>query len=151
MADDGSAQSAATWPLVKFSFRVKIGDTEILFQEVSGLNAETQVIEYRAGNSKQFSTVKMPGIKKYGNITLKKGIFKDDKVLWDMYKKVTMNTFERKTVTISLLDEANNEAMKWELTNAFPCKMTVTDMKSDNNEPAIETMELAHEGLSIVK
>ena len=151
MADDGSAQSAATWPLVKFSFRVKIGDTEILFQEVTGLNAETQAIEYRAGNSKQFSTVKMPGIKKYGNITLKKGIFKDDKVLWDMYKKVTMNTFERKTVTISLLDEANNEAMNWELTNAFPCKMTVTDMKSDNNEPAIETMELAHEGLSIVK
>ena len=140
MADDGSAQSAATWPLVKFSFRVKIGDTEILFQEVTGLNAETQAIEYRAGNSKQFSTVKMPGIKKYGNITLKKGIFKDDKVLWDMYKKVTMNTFERKTVTISLLDEANNEAMNWELTNAFPCKMTVTDMKSDNNEPAIETM-----------
>ena len=150
MADDGSAQSA-TWPLVKFSFRVKIGDTEILFQEVTGLNAETQVIEYRAGNSKQFSTVKIPGIKKYGNITLKKGIFKDDKVLWDMYKKVTMNTFERKTVTISLLDEANNEAMNWELTNAFPVKMTVTDMKSDNNEAAIETMELAHEGLSIVK
>ena len=151
MADDGSAQGAATWPLVKFSFRVKIGDTEILFQEVTGLNAETQVIEYRAGNSKQFSTVKMPGINKYGNVTLKKGIFKDSKALWDMYKKVTMNTFERKTVTISLLDEANNEAMNWELTNAFPCKMTVTDMKSDNNEPAIETMELAHEGLSIVK
>ena len=151
MADDGSAQSAATWPLVKFSFRVKIGDTVILFQEVTGLDVQTQVIEYRAGNSKQFSTVKMPGLKKYGNITLKKGIFKDDKALWDMYKKVTMNTFERKKVTISLLDEANNEAMNWELTNAFPVKMTVTDMKSDNNEPAIETMELAHEGLSIVK
>ena len=151
MADDGSAQSAATWPLVKFSFRVKIGDTVILFQEVTGLDVQTQVIEYRAGNSKQFSTVKMPGMKKYGNITLKKGIFKDDKVLWDMYKKVTMNTFERKKVTISLLDEANNEAMNWELTNAFPVKMTVTDMKSDNDNPAIETMELAHEGLSIVK
>ena len=151
MADDGSAQDASTWPLVKFSFRVKIGDTEILFQEVTGLSAETQVIEYRAGNSKQFSTVKMPGLKKYGNITLKKGIFKDDKALWDMYDLVKMNTFERKTVTISLLDEANNEAMSWTLTNAFPVKMTVTDMKSDNNEAAIESMELAHEGLSIAK
>jgi phage tail-like protein len=152
MADEtGKEQSKSTWPLVKFAFRVKIGDTEILFQEVTGLNAETQVIEYRAGNSKVFSTVKMPGIKKYGNITLKKGIFKDDKALWDMYNLVVMNTFERKKVTISLLDETNNEAMNWELINAFPVKMTVTDMKTDNNNAAVETMELAHEGLNIAK
>jgi phage tail-like protein len=147
----GKEQSKSTWPLVKFAFRVKIGDTEILFQEVTGLNAETQIIEYRAGNSKVFSTVKMPGIKKYGNVTLKKGIFKDDKALWDMYNLVVMNTFERKKVTISLLDESNNEAMSWELTNAFPVKMTVTDMKSDDNNAAVETMELAHEGLNIAK
>lgn len=152
MADEtGKEQSRSTWPMVKFSFRVKIGDTEILFQEVAGLNSENQVIEYRAGSSKEFSTVKMPGLQKYGNVTLKKGIFKDDKALWDMYNMVTMNTFERKKVTISLLDEANAVAMSWELTNAFPAKMTVTDMKSDGNEAAVETMELAHEGLSIVK
>jgi phage tail-like protein len=152
MADEtGNQQSKSTWPLVKFAFRVKIGDTEILFQEVTGLNAETQVIEYREGNSKVFSTVKMPGIKKYGNVTLKKGIFKDDKALWDMYNLVKMNTFERKKVTISLLDESNQEVMSWELINAFPAKMTVTDMKSDGNEAAIETMELAHEGLNVVK
>lgn len=141
-------QSQSTWPLVKFSFNVKIGDTEILFQEVTGLSSETQVIEYRAGNSKVFSTVKMPGIKKYGNITLKKGIFKDGKALWDMYNLVTMNTFERKTITISLLDEKNAVAMSWTLTNAFPCKMTITDMKADGNEGTVETMELAHEGIS---
>jgi len=151
MADEtGKQQSKTTWPLVKFAFNVKIGDTEILFQEVTGLNSETQVIEYRAGSSKTFSTVKMPGIKKYGNITLKKGIFKDDKALWEMYNLVVMNTFERKTVTISLLDEKSEVAMSWTLTNAFPCKMTVTDMKSDANEAAVETMELAHEGLSLL-
>jgi phage tail-like protein len=152
MADEtGNQQSKSTWPLVKFVFRVKIGDTEILFQEVTGLNAETQIIEYRAGNSKVFSTVKMPGLRKYGNVTLKKGIFKDDKALWDMHNLVVMNTFERKKVTISLLDESNQEAMSWELANAFPVKMTVTDIKSEGNEAAVETMELAHEGLSIAK
>ena len=152
MADEtGKEQSKATWPLVKFAFRVKIGNTEIMFQEVTGLNSETQVIEYRAGDSKVFSTVKMPGIKKYGNVTLKKGIFKDDKALWDMYNLVTMNTFERKNITISLLDEASSVAMSWVLTNAFPAKMTVTDMKSDDNSAAVETMELAHEGLNIAK
>lgn len=148
MAESGKEQSQ-TWPLVKFQFLVKIGDKEAFFQEVTGLSAEIQQIEYRQGNSKEFSTVKMPGIKKFGNITLKKGIFKDDKGFWDLYKQVTMNTFERKTITISLLDEKNAVAMSWTLANAFPAKITVTDMKSDANEPAVETMELAHEGLAL--
>ncbi|NCT94937.1 MAG: phage tail protein [Chitinophagaceae bacterium] len=150
MAENGASQSASTWPLVKFQFSVKIGSDELFFQEVTGLSSETQVIEYRAGNSQAYSTVKMPGIKKFGNITLKKGIFKDDKKMWTMYNAIKMNTIERVTVVISLLDEANAVAMSWNLTNAFPCKMTVTDMKADANEAAVETMELAHEGLTIV-
>jgi phage tail-like protein len=149
MADDGKVQSDNSWPQVKFSFLVTIGSTEILFQEVTGLSAETQVIEYRAGNSPVFSTVKMPGIQKYGNVTLKKGIFKDDKAFWEMYNQFKMNTIERKTVTISLLDEAGKVAMTWTLNNAFPSKITATDMNSGANEAAVETIELAHEGLRI--
>ena len=149
MADTGAEQSGNTWPLVKFSFSVKIGDIEGLFQEVTGLNSETQQIEYRHENSKVFSTVKMPGIRKFGNITLKKGLFKDDKVLWALYNLVKMNTFEPKTITISLLDEAQGIAMTWTLLNAFPTKMIVTDMKADATEAAVETMEIAHEGLQI--
>lgn len=149
MADDGSAQSAATWPLVKFSFQVKWDDAELIFQEVTGLSSETQVIEYRGGSSKVYSTVKMPGIQKFGNVTLKKGIFKGDKALWDKYNLTKMNTYKRATILISLLDETNAVAMSWTLLNAFPSKITVTDMKSDANEVAVETMELAHEGLSI--
>ena len=150
MADDnGAAQSAATWPLVRFQFSVKIGSDEFLFQEVTGLSSETQVIEYRAGNSKVFSTVKMPGIQKFGNVTMKKGIFKDDKKLWDMYNKVKMNVFERQTVVISLLDEANGVAMTWNLKNAFPSKMSITDMKADASEAAVETIEMAHEGFTL--
>jgi phage tail-like protein len=149
MPETDKEQSDNTWPTVKFAFRVNIGGIEIMFQEVTGLSAETQVIEYRAGNSAAFSAVKMPGIQKYSNVTLKKGMFKNDKALMDMFNLVKMNTFERKTVTISLLDEAGAVAMGWTLTNAFPTKMTVTDMKSDANEAAVETMELAHEGLAI--
>ena len=149
MADDGAAQSTATWPLVKFSFQVKWDDAEYIFQEVTGLSSETQVIEYRGGNSKVYSTVKMPGIQKFGNITLKKGIFKGDKALWDKYNLIKMNTYKRSTILISLLDESNAVAMSWKLLNAFPTKMTVSDMKADANEIAVETMELAHEGLSL--
>lgn len=149
MAETGKEQSKSTWPLVKFQFAVKIGDKEAFFEEVTGLSAEIQQIEYRAGDSREFSTVKMPGIKKFGNVTLKKGIFKDDKGFWDLYKKVTMNNFERTTVTISLLDEKGSVAMAWKLANAFPAKITVTDMNADGNEAAVETMELAHEGLTL--
>jgi phage tail-like protein len=149
MADNGASQAATTWPLVKFQFSVKIGSDDILFQEVTGLTSETQVIEYRVGKSQVYSTTKMPGIKKFGNVTLKKGIFKDDKKLWDMYNKIKMNTFERQTVVISLLDESNSVAMSWNLSNAFPCKMTVADLKADANDVAVETIELAHEGFSL--
>lgn len=149
MAETGKEQSRSTWPMVKFQFSVKIGDKEAFFQEVTGLSAEIQQIEYRAGNSREFSTVKIPGIKKFGNVTLKKGIFKDAAGFWDLYKKVTMNTFERKTITISLLDEKDSVAMSWTLANAFPSKITVTDMKPDANEPVVETMEIAHEGLAL--
>ena len=147
MQPDDKLPSQNTWPTVKFSFSVNMGNTEMLFQEVTGLSSETEIIEYRAGNSKEFSTVKMPGIKKFGNVTLKKGIFKDDKALWAMYNQVKMNTVERKNITIHLLDEAKKIIMTWTLTNAFPVKMTVADMNADANDVAIETMELAHEGL----
>ena len=66
------------WPLPKFYFSVDIGDfTDLPFQEVSGLDTETEVIEYRHGNSLTHSTIKMPGLMKYGDITLKKGVFAD--------------------------------------------------------------------------
>jgi phage tail-like protein len=149
MADDGSKQSA-TWPLPKFYFKVDIGDQkDVPFQEISGLDTETQSIEYRAGNSKEFSTVKMPGIKKTGNVTLKKGVFAKDNKFWDWYNQIKLNTIKRVTVTIQLCDEAGSPTMVWTLANAWPTKITGTDMKSDGNEVAVETLEVAHEGLTI--
>jgi phage tail-like protein len=139
------------WPLPKFYFSVKVSTdlAEATFQEVSGLDAEAQIIEYRHGNSPDFSTIKMPGIKKYGNVTLKKGIFKSDNKFWDWFNKIKMNTIERQGVTISLLDEAGKPTMVWTLKNAWPTKITGTDLKSDGNEVAVETIEIAHEGLTI--
>jgi len=149
MADDGSAQSTTVWPMPKFYFQVKWDDKELAFQEVSGLDSEAQVIEYRAGNSKEFTTIKMPGIKKYGNVTMKKGVYKGDKAFWDWLKEIKMNTIKRIPVTISLLDEEGSPAMTWKLANAWPTKITGTDFKSDGNEVAIESIEIAHEGLTL--
>ena len=149
MADNGSKQSA-TWPLPKFYFKVDIGDQkDVPFQEISGLDTETQAIEYRAGSSKDFSVVRMPGMMKTGNVTLKKGIFAKDNKFWDWYNQIKLNTIKRVTVTIQLCDEAGSPTMVWTLANAWPTKITGTDMKSDGNEVAVETLEVAHEGLTI--
>ncbi|MBB1487160.1 phage tail protein [Oceanospirillum sediminis] len=154
MADDGSAQSQTVWPMPKFHFEVKWdggagADMVAAFQEVSGLDVESQIIEYRAGNSPVFSTVKMPGIVKSSNVTLKKGIFVKDNKFYDWFSKIKMNTVARTAVTINLLDETGAPAMVWKLKNAWPTKVTGTDLKSDGNEVAVETIELAHEGLEI--
>jgi phage tail-like protein len=149
MADDGSAQSTTVWPLPKFSFMVKWDSTQIAFQEVSGLDVESQPIEYRVGDSKEWSSIKMPGLRKFGNVTMKKGVFKSDNKYWDWFKQIKMNTVKRIPVTISLLDEAAGVTMTWTLKNAFPTKITSTDLKADGNEVAVETIEIAHEGIEI--
>lgn len=149
MADDGAAQSANVWPLPKFHFEVKWDSEVMSFQEVSGLDVEAQPIEYRLGDSPEFSTVKMPGMRKSGNVTMKKGIYKGDNKFWDWFNEIQMNTIKRVPVTISLLDENGDGTMVWTLANAWPTKITGTDLKSDGNEVAIETIELVHEGLTI--
>ncbi len=149
MPDDGARQDAI-WPLPKFYFSVEIdGIATISFQEVSGLNSETQVIEYRHGNSPSFYPIKMPGLGKVGNVTLRKGIFAGDNTLWHWYSEIAMNTIRRRNVAIKLLDETAKPTMVWLLHNAWPTKLTSTDLKSDGNEVAIETLELAYETLTI--
>ena len=149
MADDGSAQTTAVWPLPKFHFQVKWDDTELAFQEVSGLDIETEVLEYRAGNNPVFSTAKMPGMIKSGNITMKKGVFVKDNALFDWFAEIKMNVIKRKAITISLLDESQAPTMVWKVQNAFPVKISSTDLKAEGNEVAVESIEIAHEGFVI--
>lgn len=149
MADDGSAQSANIWPLPKFHFEVKWDSNVMSFQEVSGLDIQSEEIKYRSGDSKQFSVVKMPGMMKFGNVTMKKGVFKGDNKFWDWLNQIKMNTIKRVPVTISLLDESSAPTMVWTLANAWPTKITSTDLKSEGNEVAIESIEIVHEGLTI--
>ncbi|WP_297338273.1 phage tail protein [Algoriphagus sp.] len=145
----GEAQDS-NWPLPKFYFSVDWGSTtDIPFQEVSGLEIEAQPIEYRHGNSPVFSTINMPGIIKNSQVTMKKGVFVNDNAFWDWYNKIKMNTIERQNVVIKLLDESGAPTMTWTLNNAWPTKITSTDMKSDANEVAVESIVISHEGLTI--
>ena len=138
------------WPLPKFYFAVQLGDDKsISFQEVDGLNSETQVIEYRHGNSPIFYPIKMPGLGRVGNVTMRKGIFVKDAKFWAWFSDIKMNIIKRRSVVINLLDEAGAPKMVWTLHNAWPTKVTGTDLKSEGNEVAVESIELAYETLEV--
>lgn len=150
MPDDGSTQGdESTWSTSKFNFAVTWDATVMQFQEVSGLDVENQSIEYRSSDSPTFSTIKMPGIKKYGNVTMKRGIVPNTPSIHAWLNQIQTNTMGRTTVTIALLDESGVPTMTWTLSNAWPTKITGTDLRSDGNELAIESIEIAHEGVTI--
>ena len=138
------------WPLPKFYFSVQLGeDCSASFQEVTGLNSETQSIEYRHGNSPLFYPIKMPGLGKVGNVTMRKGVFVADSKLWSWYNEIKLNTIKRRTVVISLLDQNGAPKMVWTLNNAWPTKISGADLKSDGNEVAVESVEIAFETLTV--
>lgn len=141
------------WTLPKFNFEVDFGDEHqgVPFIEVTGLDIETDIIEYRNGNSnnKLFEGTKMPGIVKHRNVTMKRGVFVNGKSFWDWHNQIAMNTIQCHTVIIKLLDENGNVTMQWQLINAYPTKITSTDLKSDENEVAIESLEIAYEQLIV--
>lgn len=139
----------AEYPIPKFHFRVEWGGARIGFSEVTGLEVSTDVIEYRDGASLEYSKIKMPGMQKFGNITLKRGTFKSDNDFYNWWNTVALNTIERRDVTVSLLNENHEPVVVWKIKNAWPVKVQSTDLKADGNEVAIETIELAHEGLTI--
>ena len=139
----------SNYPLPKFHFEVDWGGTRIGFTEVSGLTVETEVIEYREGISPEYSKVKMPGMQKYGNITLKRGTFNSDNEYYEWWNSVKLNTIERRDIIIKLLNEEHEPVMAWKIKNAWPSKVQSSDLKADGNEVAIETIELVHEGLTV--
>jgi phage tail-like protein len=139
----------AEYPLPKFHFEVQWGGSIIGFTEISGLTVETDVIEFRDGASREYHKVKMPGMQKFGNITMKRGTFKGNNDFFNWWNTVALNTIDRRDVTISLLNEEHEAVVTWKIKNAWPTKVQATDLKSDDNGVAIETIELAHEGLVI--
>lgn len=141
---------AANYPQVTFHFTVEWNGSRVGFTEVTGLNQELQVIEYREGDAKNYQVTKMPGIPKFPNITLKRGVLSGDTEFNTWLTTVKMNKIERRTLKISLLDEEHNPVMTWQLFDCWPTKITWPDMKSTGNEVAIETLELAIEGLQLV-
>ncbi len=142
-----------TYPLPKFHFEVDWGVARIGFTEITGLDVETEVIEYRDGANPAYHKMKMPGMQKFSDITMKRGTFRNENDFyewWDAAVAANNNDdVERRDLTITLLDEGHNPVVSWTVERAWPKKVQSTDLKADGNEVAIESIEIAHEGLKI--
>lgn len=137
-------------PLPKIYFSVTLSENNtVSFQEVGGLEGVAEAIEYRHDSSPISNPIKMPGIEGAGNVTVRKGIFVNDSSFWDWYDEIKMKTIARRTIVISLLDEEGNVKITWTLNNAWPTNITGTDLESEGNEVAVESVEIAYETLIV--
>jgi phage tail-like protein len=141
----------ATYPLTSLHFSVNWGDSNntVNFSEVSGLTLECEPIEYRGGADQTLTVRKIPGLKKYGNVTLKRGVIEAENGFWEWWNTIQSGIVQRRNVTISLLNEQHNPVMSWEISHAWPTKVEGPGLNATGNEIAVESLEFAHEGLVI--
>ena len=157
--------SGLYYPLTKMNFLVTVDGVNgvAAFNEVSGVEASVDVIEFRQGNAHSMAPVKIPGLVKHGNVTLKMGYtinsaFKE----WVMEcVSETRKEMPRKNVSIELIDinggtpatavesSTGDKGRIWVLTNAWVTKYTAPDLNATANEVAIESVELVYEELTI--
>ena len=141
------------YPLTKFHFRVNWGEEDLSFQEVTGLELTREMVEYRGGLDPNFIKQCIPGMKSYGELTLKRGTFTGNNDFFQWWNGQTNSENngmpERRTITITLLNSAQKAVMTWTIDRALPTKVTSTDLNAESNEIAIETLVLKHEGLTV--
>src|SRR5262245_14156567 len=136
-------------PYVAFNYLIEISGIRVGgFNEVSGLDAEIEPVDYRNGDE-DFVARKLPGIKKFPNIVLKRGIIGDIDA-FDWFRQAALGSVDRREGAIVLRDERRNEVMRWKFVRGWACKYTGPSLKGDSSAVAIESIEICHEGLDVV-
>ena len=143
------ATGERTDPYRGFNFQLEIdGIPRGGFSECSGLTAEGDSVDYREGTDLQPNVRKLPALRKYTNITLKRG-YTQEKSLWNWYANIHNGLSDRRNVTIILMNEEHVPVLRWHAENAWINKIEGPAFKAGGNEVAIESVELIHEGLTI--
>lgn len=164
MADSAYQNSKGLdYPLTKMNFLVTVDGVEgsAAFSEVTGVEASVDVIEFRQGNASSLAPVKIPGLVKHGNVTLKMGYTLDSAFKTWIQECVSevRGAMPRNNVTIEMIDitggapqqkvTAVSGTRTWVLTNAWVAKYNAPDLDAKTSEVAIESVEIAYEELVI--
>ena len=135
-------------PFRNFKFRVEIdGVAEAAFSEVAIGETSTEAIDYREGTEPNHVR-KLPGMTKYGNITLKRGVT-DSQVIYQWHKDIVDGKIgeKRKSIAIVVIDEAGKDKARFVVSECWPTKYDPSDLNGKGNEVFIELLELVNEGI----
>jgi len=134
-------------PYKVFRFVVEINGTRVGgFSEVTGLEVRTEVDEHREGGINDY-VHKIAKETRYPNLTLKRGIT-DKTDFWDWHQQVVLGDVVRKTVSVIVLNETGQEKWRFVFRDAFPVKWNGTDLNATGNTVFVESIELAHHGMT---
>lgn len=136
-------------PLRSFRFRLEIdGVQRAGFSECTGFDRSIDAIDYRQG-SEPARARKLPGLAKYGNVILERGLT-DSTELYDWHRQIVNGDQVRKNVAIVVVDEQGSEQARFEILEAWPCKYDSTELDAKSNDVGVETLELCNEGVNRV-
>jgi len=136
-------------PLTNYHFTVQWGGSKIGFEGVQNLSIGYKVIEYRDGASLEYVNKKMPGNQYAENIILKRPVFKGDNEFFEWFNTYKLNTIEKRDLTISVLDEEHNPVVVWKIRDAFPVRLSWSDLNANESKVFIEEIEIAYGWLSV--
>jgi phage tail-like protein len=127
-------------------FYVQInGITQAVFTELSGLSLETEVFEYAEGGNNAFPH-RLPGRSKVGNLVLKRGITQNNE-LFKWCRDITNGKIDKRNISVLMFDTEGKEMGRWDFVKAYPIKWTGPQFQADGQQTAVESLELAHDGL----
>lgn len=142
-----SKTMAATYPIPTYRFTVTVGKEQMAFSSVSGLEQSVEKIEYKDGLGGLYQ---MPGQAQSVTLTLKRGVMPKNSQLYDWMSSISLNRVEKKDISISLTDEAGKELLvTWNVSNAFPTKLTAPSLDATSNEVAFEELSLAADRVTV--
>lgn len=138
-------------PFGGYNFAVELdGITRMGFKDCSGLDSSSEVSKYREGTDSTLAQRQIPGLLSFSHITLKRGVT-DDSALWEWRDSIAKGTPIRRTISIILRNDQGDEKIRWNIKNAWPVKWTGPSLDAASNALALETLELAHEGIEVQK
>ncbi len=136
-------------PYLNFNFLVEIdGETAAGFSEADLPEGRIEAVAYREGTDRTSAARLLPGRVEYGRLVLRRG-FAGDAALFQWWQSVAQGNLDRRNLSVVLLDEKRQQVARWNLRRAWPTKYSAPSLRALGNDVAIETLELAHEGIEL--
>lgn len=137
------------YPITAFRYKAKIGDDEIAFSEIAGLNIGYESSEYKEATATGVKTTQVVGQRDVPTITLKRGLFEKSLALYAWLNSMHTDDFKKKDIIISLLNNTNKAVMTWTIANAFPTKFEGPSLDAKSNDISFQSLEIKGDSLLI--